>query len=170
MKYIRFYITLLASAILCFSCDDGTLSLDQGTASVGFETSRMEVDQANDQQIPLVIRASKGSIYGSYKVYVLVDDPNAWIGNVCTISNPIYKAPNHEEGDHQTIYTATMAEGILKTAILITAGVHSSEDIDRELTFTLLEDPEGASYPNGSRYYSLGGTRSMTLLLKKMEP
>lgn len=170
MKLLNLLIPLFASAAFCASCDDGELKLDQSTATVRFVSAHAEIEQTSDEQTPLVILASKGSTLNAYKVYIAVEDPEAWIGDVCTIANPVYKEPDHENGDHRIIYTANMGEGMLKTALLITAGVHSSEDIDRELRFEIIEDPLKASYPGGNPYYKTNKNRSMTVLLKKMEP
>lgn len=172
MNNLKLFIPLLllTGAALAGACDDGKLELDQQTAGVGFETRTLEIEQSAEEQVPLVIRASKGSVLNAYKVYVEVEDPEAWIGDVCTIANPVYKAADHENGDHTIVYTANMGEGTLRTALLLTAGVHSSEERDRELTFRLIEDPLGASYPGGNRYYRVGSQRSIRVLLKKMEP
>ncbi len=169
MKLLNLLMLFMASAVCCFSCDDGELKLDQETASLYFESNRVEIEQATEGQIPLVVYASKGSTF-TYQTYIAVEDPEGWIGDVCTIANPVYKAPDHENGDHLTIYTAKMGEGMLKTALLLTAGVHGGEDIDRELEFKILNDPLKASYPCGNLYYQVNGTPSMTVLLKKMEP
>ncbi|WP_418992969.1 hypothetical protein [Alistipes sp.] len=163
-------LLLLSGAALTAACDDGELELDQRTATVGFETSRIEIEQSTEEQIPLVIRASKGSMLKAYTVYVEVEDPEAWIGDVCTVANPVYKTADPENGDYTTVYTANMGEGTLKTGLLLTAGVHSSEDRDRELTFRIVEDPLGGAYPNGNPYYRVGSQRSIRVLLKKTEP
>lgn len=152
------------------SCDTGELELDEETAKVRFLQERVGIDQVSDEAVPLIIRASKGSVLDAYKVYVEVDDPEQYIGSVCTISNGIYKAPDHENGDHKTIYTATMAEGMLQSAILLTAGVHSEEDIERELVFRIVEDPLKASYPGGNLYYRPSSPDVLTVVLSKMEP
>jgi len=169
MKPVKLFICIAAAAALCLSCDDGVLVVDQTTSSVGFENPSLEIEQSSDAMVPLVIRASKGSIF-AYKVYVKVEDPEAWIGDVCTISNPVYKAADHENGDHAVIYTANMGEGMLQTALLLTAGVHSSEDIRRSLTFEIIPDPLKASYPDGNLYYKAGKDASMEVILKQMEP
>lgn len=171
MKLLNLLIPLFASAAFCASCDDGELELDQSTATVRFVSAHVEIEQTSDEQTSLMVLASKGSMLNAYKIYIAVEDPKAWIGDVCTIANPVYKEPDRENGDHRIIYTANMGEGMLKTALLITAGVHSSEDIDRELRFEIIEDPLKASYPNGSPYYKADKNQGMTtVLLKKMEP
>lgn len=170
MNNLKLLLLLLTGAALAAACDDGKLELDQRTAGVGFESHTLEIEQTSEEQVPLVIRASKGSVLNAYKVYVEVEDPEAWIGDVCTVANPVYKAADHENGDHTTVYTANMGEGTLRAALLLTAGVHSSEDRDRELTFRIVDDPLRTTYPNGNPYYRVGPQRSIRVLLRKMEP
>ncbi len=176
MKTLKLYlrkagILFLTAALPVFnSCDTGKLTLDEGTAGVRFLQGRTEIDQTSDEAVPLIIRASKGSVLEAYSVYVEVDDPEQYIGTVCTISNGIYKAPDHENGDHTTIYTATMAEGMLQSAIILTAGVHSEEDKERELTFRIIDDPLMKTYPGGNLYYRPSSPAAMTVTLSKMEP
>lgn len=166
---------LLATVIivvLCSSCDNGELKLDQKTAKLNFESSYLEIPQDYIEMHPLVIKANVNSVLGlsSYFVYVTVDDPNQYIGSVCTIGNPVYKTPDHEAGDHIYIYKATMAEGMLQTAITLTAGPHSEEAMDRTLTFAIIEDPLRDAYPNGNLYYSVGENNTLTLVLKDLAP
>ena len=160
---IRHILFLLLCSVTCFySCDSGVLKLTEETVEIGFLESELLIPSTTTSSTPLVLKGNIGLTTQEYWVYISVDDPNEWLENIYSITNPIVEAADHVNGKHNVIYKALVKKGNLVCALMIKPEAHPEANIEREFSVTILPDPVQAKQYNGLDFYKVNEAKKTT--------
>jgi len=166
-KHILF---LFLCFVTCFyACDSGELKLEEETVEIGFLESEILIPSTTTSSIPLVLKGNTGLTTQEYWVYISVDDPNEWLENIYSISNPIVEAADHMNGKHNVIFKALMKKGNLVCALMIKPLAHPEENIEREFFVTIIADPVQAKQYNGLDFYKVNNAKQTARVILTTE-